>query len=254
MIAEALSKNEGLKLVHFEAGRDRLENKGITALAKVFGQMGSLEIVHVPQNGIKDPGMSELLSNLQSPKEGTECPLKVLRVNDNWLKDESTEKLIALVFQARSLQELNISDCNMGCENMVGALRALRGSRLTGLTTFGCNYNDDKENLAHFKECLDILIKVMKIESDDGKTISKCQFIGNKEVNKSFMTQKKQEFEDEKIKLSLKEEDEDGEEDDDDDDDEDEDEMDEGEEVNQERLDKLDQIIAELEQSAQSKQ
>ena len=42
MIAEALSKNEGLKLVHFEAGRDRLENKGITALAKVFGEMGSL--------------------------------------------------------------------------------------------------------------------------------------------------------------------------------------------------------------------
>ena len=36
MIAEALAKNEGLKLVHFEAGRDRLENKGITALSKVF--------------------------------------------------------------------------------------------------------------------------------------------------------------------------------------------------------------------------
>lgn len=42
MIAEALSKNQGLKLTRFEAGRDRLENKGITALAKVFGQMGSL--------------------------------------------------------------------------------------------------------------------------------------------------------------------------------------------------------------------
>jgi Ran GTPase-activating protein 1 len=58
MIAEALSKNEGLKLTHFHAGRDRLEDKGITALASVFKAMGSLEEIHVPQNGIKDEGMS----------------------------------------------------------------------------------------------------------------------------------------------------------------------------------------------------
>lgn len=36
MIAEALLSNTGLKLTHFHAGRDRLENKGISALAKVF--------------------------------------------------------------------------------------------------------------------------------------------------------------------------------------------------------------------------
>ena len=48
MIAQALARNEGLKLKHFEAGRDRLENKGITALGRVFAQMGSLEVVHVP--------------------------------------------------------------------------------------------------------------------------------------------------------------------------------------------------------------
>ena len=53
----------------------------------------------------------------------------------------------------------------MGCENMVGALRALHRSKLT-LNKFGCNYNDDKENLEHFKECLDILKVVMKA---DGK-------------------------------------------------------------------------------------
>lgn len=36
MIAEALKCNTDLKLTHFHAGRDRLENKGITALAQVF--------------------------------------------------------------------------------------------------------------------------------------------------------------------------------------------------------------------------
>jgi Ran GTPase-activating protein 1 len=61
MIAEALLSNSDLKLTHFHAGRDRLENKGITALAKVFEQMGSLQEVHVPQNGIKDSGMKELI-------------------------------------------------------------------------------------------------------------------------------------------------------------------------------------------------
>lgn len=42
MIAEALSANEGLQLTTFHAGRDRLENKGITALAAVFAKMKSL--------------------------------------------------------------------------------------------------------------------------------------------------------------------------------------------------------------------
>lgn len=36
MIAEALEANHGLRLQVFHACRDRLENKGISALAKVF--------------------------------------------------------------------------------------------------------------------------------------------------------------------------------------------------------------------------
>ncbi len=48
MIADALMQNQGLKLTHFYAGRDRLECKGITALAAVFKHMGSLKEIHVP--------------------------------------------------------------------------------------------------------------------------------------------------------------------------------------------------------------
>lgn len=33
MIAAALLKNDKIQLTHFHAGRDRLENKGITALS-----------------------------------------------------------------------------------------------------------------------------------------------------------------------------------------------------------------------------
>jgi len=48
MIANALKENKDLKLKHFTAGRDRLENKGITALAAVFKEMKSLEVIEVP--------------------------------------------------------------------------------------------------------------------------------------------------------------------------------------------------------------
>ena len=50
MIAAALAENKDLRLAHFSAGRDRLENKGITAIAGVLGGhlAGSLEVIEVP--------------------------------------------------------------------------------------------------------------------------------------------------------------------------------------------------------------
>ncbi len=48
MIAAALKSNSELKLTHFHAGRDRLEDKGISALAQVFEDMGTLVEIHVP--------------------------------------------------------------------------------------------------------------------------------------------------------------------------------------------------------------
>jgi len=48
MIANALKENKDLRLVQFSAGRDRLENKGITALAAVFKEMQSLEVIEIP--------------------------------------------------------------------------------------------------------------------------------------------------------------------------------------------------------------
>lgn len=60
MIAAAMSQNKHLKLTKFHAGRDRLENPGIKALAQALQAQGSLQEIHVPQNGIKDEGMVEL--------------------------------------------------------------------------------------------------------------------------------------------------------------------------------------------------
>lgn len=94
MIAEALKENKSLKLEEFSAGRDRLENKGITALAEVFNSMGSLKVVNVPQNGIKDEGMSNLVAGLRSCEQ-----LSELRVNDNWIKTGATKFLIEVIIK-----------------------------------------------------------------------------------------------------------------------------------------------------------
>jgi len=80
-----------LKLTHFHAGRDRLENPGITALAEVIAAQGSLEEIHVPQNGIKDEGMVQLILALQKCDK-----LKTITVNDNWLKKGAAAELVKL--------------------------------------------------------------------------------------------------------------------------------------------------------------
>ena len=64
MIGLALLENKNMKLTHFSAGRDRLENKGIIALAAAFKNMKSLKVIDVPQNGIKKEGMYALLDAL----------------------------------------------------------------------------------------------------------------------------------------------------------------------------------------------
>lgn len=98
MIAEALRQNTGLRLVQFSAGRDRLENKGITALAQVFRDMaGSLEVVEVPQNGIKLEGMIQLLEALKANAH----TLREVYVHDNWIKGEACKRLAEFFLKAK---------------------------------------------------------------------------------------------------------------------------------------------------------
>uniref|UniRef100_A0A8C0EEQ4 Ran GTPase-activating protein 1 n=1 Tax=Bubo bubo TaxID=30461 RepID=A0A8C0EEQ4_BUBBB len=54
------AQGKPLALKIFVAGRNRLENDGATALAEAFGIIGTLEEVHMPQNGINHPGITAL--------------------------------------------------------------------------------------------------------------------------------------------------------------------------------------------------
>ena len=122
MIANALLENKDLKLVHFSAGRDRLENKGITALSQVFKTFaGSLQTIEVPQNGIKKEGMIALLESLKANSES----LREVYLHDNWIKGEAVTNLAEFLLKATQLTHLNLSDSTMGTEGAVLVVKAL---------------------------------------------------------------------------------------------------------------------------------
>lgn len=58
--------------------------------------MKSLREIEVPQNGIKDEGMANLLEGLLACVEN----LQTIRVNDNYLKESAAEKLVDLVIHS----------------------------------------------------------------------------------------------------------------------------------------------------------
>ena len=157
MIANALSENKNLRLSNFSAGRDRLENKGITALAGVFKAMGgSLEVIEVPQNGIKKDGMIALMEALKANSDS----LREVHLHDNWIKGEAIDRLVEFVVRAKKLEILNVSDSTMGTEAALLLVTALSQSESTIRTTlkhFSCNYNE-VESPTVSKRILDILL------------------------------------------------------------------------------------------------
>ncbi|XP_055543929.1 ran GTPase-activating protein [Wyeomyia smithii] len=114
MLAEALlachaassKKGKPLSLKLFIAGRNRLENDGAKALAKVFGTLQSLEHVEMPQNGIYHPGITAL-----SDAFVKNTNLKVLNLNDNTIGPKGAAALAEAIYNLQFLKELNFGDC-----------------------------------------------------------------------------------------------------------------------------------------------
>lgn len=54
-----LTRDNGQKLMlkEFICGRNRLEVPGTQALAAVFEDLGTLEVIEIPQNGIQPEGL-----------------------------------------------------------------------------------------------------------------------------------------------------------------------------------------------------
>ncbi|KAG8311752.1 hypothetical protein J6590_037362 [Homalodisca vitripennis] len=110
-----------LPLRVFIAGRNRLENEGITALSKVFKELGSLEEIQIPQNGIYHTGIKQL-------SEALKCNpgLRVLNLNDNTLGPKGSTALAMALPNLQLLRHINLGDCLLktaGALSLAGGLQ-----------------------------------------------------------------------------------------------------------------------------------
>ncbi|XP_016126167.1 ran GTPase-activating protein 1-like [Sinocyclocheilus grahami] len=110
-----------LRLKVFIAGRNRLENDGATALAKAFKLLGSLEEVHMPQNGINHPGISALATALKHNPN-----LQLLNLNDNTFTKRGSIAMAEAIRHLQCLKVINFGDCLVRSEGAIALAGALR--------------------------------------------------------------------------------------------------------------------------------
>ncbi|TKS90100.1 Ran GTPase-activating protein 1 [Collichthys lucidus] len=110
-----------LRLRVFIAGRNRLENEGARALSRAFQLMGSLEEVHMPQNGINYAGVMALASAMRHNPE-----LRVLNFNDNTFTKNGTLAMAQALRHLRNVQVINFGDCLVRSEGAIALAAVLR--------------------------------------------------------------------------------------------------------------------------------
>ncbi|XP_072229713.1 ran GTPase-activating protein 1b [Leuresthes tenuis] len=110
-----------LRLRVFIAGRNRLENEGASALAKAFQLIGSLEEVHMPQNGINYVGVVALASAMRQNPE-----LRILNFNDNTFTKRGTLAMAQALRHLRNVQVINFGDCLVRSEGAIALAAVLR--------------------------------------------------------------------------------------------------------------------------------
>ncbi|XP_033990733.1 LOW QUALITY PROTEIN: ran GTPase-activating protein 1b [Trematomus bernacchii] len=118
---KSLAHGSPLRLRVFVAGRNRLENEGASALAKAFQLMGSLEEVHMPQNGINHAGVMALASAMRHNPD-----LRVLNLNDNTFTKRGTIAMAQALRHLRNVQVINFGDCLVRSEGAIALAAVLR--------------------------------------------------------------------------------------------------------------------------------
>ncbi|CAF1156923.1 unnamed protein product [Adineta steineri] len=138
LLAEALiacHKNSGGKfaLKQFVAGRNRLENEGAQALAKAFELIGTLEVVRVPQNGIRPPGIEALASAFVQNQN-----LRIIDLNDNTIT-LATPKLASSIEKLPKLEIINLESSLIRTPGTMAIARSIMSHKNLQELYLGCN-------------------------------------------------------------------------------------------------------------------
>ncbi|CAN8005978.1 unnamed protein product [Ixodes hexagonus] len=129
-LAESRKAGTPLRLRILVCGRNRLENVGATALAAVLADMGSVEELSLPQNGIFHVGVSALAKGVAANPN-----LRLLNFNDNIFAVEGARQMaqaimpIALqaVRHLDKLEVINFGDCLIRTAGAKALAKALAG-------------------------------------------------------------------------------------------------------------------------------
>ncbi|KAI6190391.1 hypothetical protein M3Y97_00112600 [Aphelenchoides bicaudatus] len=114
--ANAERDGANFELKEFTAGRNRLEDAGATAMAAAFRQLGTLEQIELPQNGIRVGGIAELARSkyylYDHRRIGTSQNLKVLNLNDNTFTARGARVMARAIRNIEScLEVVDFGDC-----------------------------------------------------------------------------------------------------------------------------------------------
>uniref|UniRef100_A0A8C5NJN7 Ran GTPase-activating protein 1 n=1 Tax=Junco hyemalis TaxID=40217 RepID=A0A8C5NJN7_JUNHY len=115
------AQGKPLALKIFVAGRNRLENDGATALAEAFGIIGTLEEVHMPQNGINHPGITALAQAF-----AINPLLKVINLNDNTFTEKGAVAMADTLKALRQIEVINFGDCLVRSKGAVAIADAVK--------------------------------------------------------------------------------------------------------------------------------
>jgi Ran GTPase-activating protein 1 len=150
LVADALSelhakkeaaRKEGKEVPDLETvicGRNRLENGSMTAWAKTFGLHNKIKTIKMVQNGIRQEGISHLLSEGLSHT----ADLKVLDLQDNTFTIMGAKALAKVAPTWTNLQELGVGDSLIGAKGGVLVSEALAKGKNQKLEILRLQYNE----------------------------------------------------------------------------------------------------------------
>lgn len=134
IIAQALKKG-GVNLEVIAMARNRLENQGAIEIASALENMSNIKEVHLFQDVIRKDGMIPLLKALKGKK------LVTLDISDNFINEEAVEVFADFLESSESLENLNVSYCNIQEDDNERIVEALEKSK-SKIQRIGYNYNE----------------------------------------------------------------------------------------------------------------
>uniref|UniRef100_A0A2A4K2T7 Uncharacterized protein n=1 Tax=Heliothis virescens TaxID=7102 RepID=A0A2A4K2T7_HELVI len=166
LLAKALSARPR-RLKIFIAGRNRLENDGATALAKVFQNMGTLEELAMPQNGIYHVGISALSEAFKHNQQ-----LARLNLNDNTVGAKGAQAIAAALPKLKNLKCINFGDCLLKSKGALALAKAFKDNSLL-LESLDLSHNEIGRDA-----CMQV-VEAITILPDSAERLSRVVLAGN---------------------------------------------------------------------------